>query len=230
MARVPRSLTVLPNFSVHKIWRGHNREWNLATDDEKLKYLEFLNEDIERENSKPGAHLQALTLMSNHEHEISRVTNPRYFSNHMRRHHSRYGAYFNRKYNRCGKVAQDRPKTCLIETDRHEMTAVFYIHANPIRAKIVRDAKNYRWSTHRLYAYGQKESWMRNIVFPSWYLALGKTMKLRQRKYRSLFDKYLRQSGRRRRTFLKRHFFGSYQWMKRLDGKISAWRKARPPP
>ena len=110
MARLPRKFKVLPNHSVHKVWRGHNREWNLGTDFEKQTYLKFLNEDLESEKYDAGSVLQALTIMSNHAHEIFLLLNPGFFSNHMRRHHSRYGAFFNRIKGRCGKVAQDRPR------------------------------------------------------------------------------------------------------------------------
>src|ERR1700722_3078822 len=96
MARIPRSLTVLPNHSVHKVWRGHNREFNLPSDHEKLAYLDFYNQDVENKKYTQGSVLQALTLMSNHTHEMFHISLPKLFSHHMRRHHSRYGSYFNR--------------------------------------------------------------------------------------------------------------------------------------
>ena len=193
-------------------------------------YLHLLNDDLERKGSKPGSTLSALTLMSSHTHEINNVTDQPLYSNHMRRHHSRYGSYFNRKYDRCGKVAQDRPKTCLIGDDYHEMIATFYAHANPVRAHIVRDAKNYKWSTHNLYAFGKKEPWMRNIVLPRWYLALGRTPRLRQQKYRSLFDKYLREGGRRKSNFHKKPFFGPPRWTQIRQNMLRLWREEQRPP
>jgi putative transposase len=230
MARVPRYLTVRKGFSVHKIWRGHNREFNLGTDSDKAAYLAFMNEDLESKDSKPGSWLEALTLMGNHTHEKDHVTDQKRFSDHMRRHHSRYGAYFNRKYKRCGKVAQDRPKTCLIGSVWHEMMVTFYIHANPLRARLVRDLKNYRWSTHRLYAFGLYEDWMRNIVLPQWYMNLGKTMKQRQKKYRSLFQKYLKESNPFLSYLIRRPFFGPPHWTRQNEQRISNWEHERPPP
>src|ERR1700743_3014621 len=95
--RVPRSLIVLPNYSVHKMWRGHNKEWNLRTDADKTMYLEFLNQDFESKKFKTGSVLNALTLMDTHDHQLSKVLNQILYSGHLRRHHSRYGSYFNRK-------------------------------------------------------------------------------------------------------------------------------------
>jgi putative transposase len=230
MARVPRKLKVLPNHSVHKVWRGHNREPNLGTDYIKQNYLKFLNEDLESEKYESGSVLQALTLMSNHAHEIFLLLNPGFFSNHMRRAHGRFGQFFNRDQNRCGGVAQGRPHTTLLADAQHEMEAVFYIHANPVRAGIVKDAGEYYWSTHKLYAFGKKDDWMRNVKFPQWYIDLGRTMQIRQRQYRRLFARYLIKQGNKQRTFLKRLFFGPVPWMKELESKVSQWRKEHPQP
>jgi putative transposase len=231
MARHPRSLTVLPNFSVHKIWRGHNRDKNIGTDEEKQKYLKFFNDDFESEKYVQGAELMALTLMDNHTHEIYHVTDQPLFSEHMRRHHTRYGIHFNRMHERSGKVAEDRPKTCLLETEYQQMVVTFYVHANPVRAKMVSDAKKYLWTTHSLYAFGKRLPWMRNIVLPPWYLKLGRTAALRQKKYRQLFDAYLKREGMRPQPQFQHHCFGSVLWMHDRHVIIKNWhRKRRRPP
>jgi putative transposase len=193
-------------------------------------YMAVMNEDLENEKVKQGSRLEALTLMGNHGHEKPYITDQKRYSDHMRRHHARYGALFNRKYNRCGKVAQDRPKTCLIGSVWHDMMVTFYIHANPLRARLVRDAKDYRWSTHRLYALGIREDWMRNVVLPQWYMELGRTMRQRQKKYRSLFQRYLRESDRFLNELIKRPFFGPQRWTRLNEQRIAAWRKQTRPP
>ncbi len=230
MARLPRRLTVQPNHSVHKIWRGHNKEWNLGTREQKLAYLNFLNADIENKKFKQGSEVQALTLMSSHTHEVHGIIEQILFSNQMRRHHSRYGAYFNKANNRCGKVAQDRPHTTLLESTHQEMETVFYVHANPIRAKIVGDARNYYWSTHRLYAFGKREPWMRNVKLPQWYMRLGRTAEARQHAYRRLFAHYLKVKGHTKQDFLKSVFFGSVIWCDRNRRMIADWRRDFAPP
>ena len=230
MPRVPRKLSLLPNHAVHKVWRGHNREWNLGTDGQKALYLQFMNDDLESTKYKNASTLNALTLMSNHTHEVVRVEEPKLFSNHMRRHHSRYGSHFNRANNRCGKVAQDRPHTTLLEEEHSEMEVVLYVHANPIRAKIVKDLRNYRWSTHKLYAFGKKEAWMRNVKLPKWYLKLGKTPSQRQKSYRRLFATYLKEKGCVKQSFLRKRFFGTIPWVDSHEVLVKEWRKAHAPP
>lgn len=228
MARIPRCLKVLPGFAVHKIWRGHNKEWNLATDSEKGQYAAFLNDELESE--KNTNELNVATFMSSHAHEMYQIHSQPLFSDQMRRHHARYGQLFNKHHQRSGKVAEDRPKTCLIANDYYSMRATFYIHANPVRANMVRDAKDYYWSTHRLYAYGKREKWMKNVIFPRWYMRLGKTMEDRQRKYRKLFDRYLREENLIKRYFLYKPFFGPYRWEEKLQRRIKQWRQDHAPP
>lgn len=191
----------------------------------KEKYLDFLNDDLESERFNSAAAIEAATIMSNHTHEIFDVQTTPGFSNHMRRHHSRYGSYFNKLTNRCGKVAQDRPHTTLLYDDYRAMETTFYIHANPIRANIVRDAKDYYFSTHRLYAFGRREPWMRNITLPAWYLRLGRNATLRQKAYRRLFARYLAREGRFKQTFLRARFFGPAAWVAEKENAISLWRK-----
>lgn len=230
MPRIPRRLQVIKNHSVHKIWRGHNKEFNLGSPEHKAAYLEFLNDELESEKHESGSQVHAVTLMSNHTHEVFGVEKQPLFSNYMRRHHSRYGAYFNKRQNRSGKVAEDRPKTCLLADSHHEMVCTFYIHANPVRAKLVKDARNYPWSTHRLYAFGKRELWMRNITLPKWYLALGLTMAERQSKYRKLYSRYLKSSGNVRQTFLQQRFFGPGSWQLKLEQRVKNWRQRHETP
>ncbi len=224
MPRYPRSWILEPGLAFHKVWRGHNREWNLQTPSEKQKYLQLLRDEHQRLAAINPLH--ALCLMSNHAHEVYSLADVERFSNFMRQHHSRYGAFFNRKHKRRGKVAQDRPHTSAIEDEHHEMIVTFYIHANPLRAGICKDAKDYAFSTHALYAFGKKAPWMKGmkITFPTWYMRLGATWKQRQAIYRKLFDAYLREYGLRKRDF-PTWGIGSYHWCQaRRETFRARWR------
>ncbi len=232
MPRLPRYITIEEGFQVHKIWRGHNREWNLKSDSEKNKYLELL---IEEQLKLKINQLHALCIMSNHVHEVYTLNNRNEFSKLMQKHHGRYAMYFNRKHKRCGKIAQDRPNVIQIQDDEHEMLVVFYIHANPLRAGIKKDAKDYIWSTHMLYAFGIKPPWFNEkvLVFPQWYMNLGDTMQLRQKRYRMLFARYLKRDGLIKKEF-RQFGFGSHLWQElRRANMIARYieikQKASPP-
>lgn len=205
-------MTLSEGFCFHKTWKGHNGEWNINTPSEKRAYLDFLSQEHQKISPKKNP-LRAICVMSNHVHEIYTLDVLEIFCKFMRSHHSRYGMYFNKKHQRHGKVAQDRPHTSLMENHHYEMMATFYIHANPLRAGICKDASSYQWSTHALYAFGKRASWMKDfwICFPKWYMALGKTWAQRQKVYRKLFAQYLKKFGEEKIKFLT-FGFGTSIW------------------
>lgn len=217
MPRLPRSWTLQEGASLHKVWRGHNKEFNLGTPEDKLRYLNYLQE----EKAKDPNPLHAFCIMGNHSHEVYTLKDLPKFSNYMRQHHARYGLVFNKRHKRCGKVAQDRPLTSQFENDQHEMRAVLYIHANPIRAGI-KHGRNYLWSTHQLYAYGKRPKWLKEetIQFPGWYMALGKTMEERQKVYRDIFERYLIDYGYKKEPIVV-YGTGSIYWVMARHKSIS---------
>ena len=225
MPRIPRKLIVQEGHPVHKVWRGHNREWNLKTDFEKSVYLRYMFEEHGTEDEDKTNPVHAVCLMSNHSHEVIHIDDQPTFSKQMRRHHARYGQFFNNLHSRTGKVAQDRAKTGTIGDHAHAMMVTFYVHANPVRAKMVKDAKDYVWSTHKLYAFGIKPRWFSRVVWPEWYLALGSTFALRRRKYRQLFDAYLKENGLKQDPTMGRPFIGDLFWKMQLEAEVTKWRR-----
>ncbi len=111
------------------------------------------------------------------------------------------------------------------------MITTLYVHANPLRAGMVRDASHYFWSTHRLYALGKREAWMSQVRLPLWYRKLGRNPAQRQSKYRKLFAAYLKAQGLTKQYFLHKHCFGPIDKMLSVEKAIRQWRKEnRPPP
>ena len=188
----------------HKIWRGHNREHVLACRYDKLRYLKSLF-DTHTDEIKPQVRLYGYCVMFNHVHEVGQVVADenndhteaiKSFGDWMRNAHSRYGMYYNRKYDRQGKVAYDRPKTSEIQNiEEHLQRVMFYCDANPVRAGIVKHPSNYEYSSYKFYAFGKRDEYTEHLEMPTWYLKLGKTAKERQKKYRQLCDEYLRKAG-----------------------------------
>ncbi len=59
----------------------------------------------------------------------------------------RFSIWYNRSHNRVGTLWSERFKSTLVEgTDAAMRIAAAYIDLNPVRAKIVKDPKEYRWS------------------------------------------------------------------------------------
>jgi hypothetical protein len=60
-----------------------------------------------------------------------------------------YTQSFNRRHRKVGHLFQGRYKAVLCQKDEYLLQLIRYIHLNPVRAKIVKDPKDYLWSSHR---------------------------------------------------------------------------------
>ncbi len=144
MARRPR--IELEGGLYHIIARGNNRQTIFHSDDDHEKFLSLLA--VQRE--KLPFFLYSYCLMSNHFHllierqadAIGRI---------MLRVLTGYSQYYNRKYRKAGHVFQGRHKAILCQSDRYLGELVRYIHLNPVRAKMVRKAERYTFSSQRAY-------------------------------------------------------------------------------
>ena len=93
--------------------------------------------------------LLAYCLMPNHFHLIVRPTRGSDLSrfmqwlltSHVRQHHRRNGT--------SGHIWQGRYKSFLIQEDRHLLVAMRYVERNPVRARLVKSAADWTWSSHR---------------------------------------------------------------------------------
>lgn len=62
-----------------------------------------------------------------------------------------YAIYFNIKRKRTGPLYQGRYKAILVQEDEYLHHLSRYIHLNPVRAKIVKDPIEYRWSSYKYF-------------------------------------------------------------------------------
>jgi len=215
--RIPREHVLGPGDAFHMMWRCHNKERLLDSHAEKREYLKAVHNDYLAHCSSEDFLIHVYCAMSNHFHaRKSIVENLSAYSEHMRRAHGRFGQAYNRRHERLGKVAHDRPKTLRIQDERAAMRVDFYILSNPIRAGLIRDPRDFRWKDlypYRFYAYGEDNRFSDMLTLPDWYLDLGETPKLRQRRFRSLFDRYLVDQGLRPDPRMRTgHFIGADWW------------------
>ena len=59
-----------------------------------------------------------------------------------------YHIYFNRKHKRCGHFFQNRFRSELITDDMHSLEVSKYIHNNPVKASIVQQSEDHKWSSY----------------------------------------------------------------------------------
>jgi hypothetical protein len=67
----------------------------------------------------------------------------------MRQLNGVYTQEFNRRHRRTGHVFQGRYKAILVERDAYLLELARYVVLNPVRAKMVRSAKDWPWSSYR---------------------------------------------------------------------------------
>lgn len=178
MARQPRY--VLPGQVQHVIQRGNNRAAVFARDDDYEFYLVGLMEASS--TYEVGVH--AYVLMPNHVHLLLTPARAAGISKVMQSVGGRYAQYVNSTYRRTGTVWGGRYRSTVIDPDRYLLPCMRYVELNPVRAGCVSRPSEYRWSSYRCNAQGEKNS----LVAPHpAYLRLGDTPKLRREAYQALF-------------------------------------------
>lgn len=175
---MPRPLrTLYPGVPVHIVQRGHNRNRCFFAEEDYACYLALLREVLQR----TGIELHAYVLMTNHVHLLMTPLNADGFAHAMISVGSRYVRYVNRKYGRVGTLWDGRFRSSLVQTERYLFACQRYIELNPVRAGMVRNPADYRWSSYRSHAFGVHDAL---VTFDAGYFALGDTPAARRAYYR----------------------------------------------
>jgi putative transposase len=164
----------------HVIQRGNNRAACFFADEDYRTYLDSLLEGATRY----GCDIHAYVLMTNHVHLLVTPESDESLSRMMRYLGSRYVQYVNHVYRRSGTLWEGRYKSSLIDSEGYLLTCYRYIELNPVRAGMVEDSSEYKWSSYGAHALGQADELIRDHPC---YLALGATDEARQVAYQALF-------------------------------------------
>ena len=134
----------------HVMLRGINRQSIFEEDADRYHFMSVLA--LCKELS--GFRLHAFVLMSNHIHMlIEPLDEPLDII--YKRIGTRYAVWYNRKYQRSGHLFQDRFRSENISTDQYYQTVLRYILQNPVKAGMVKDPGEYRWSSYAAYETGR---------------------------------------------------------------------------
>ena len=212
--------------SVHLYWQCHNRLQLLRGFDAKKILFNSLIHGLSVRNLDSAIQLHAFCLMDNHVHQqVSYKSGVQRLSRFMRLVNGKFGRNYNDKHGRSGAVLNSRPKTPVIQDElQSQMRVHFYIEANPIRARIktVQNLRTYFWNSYRLYAFGEIDQYTRYLTPPSWYLQLANTAAERQRKYRELFENYLKEVKLISFNPISR-FIGGQNWSETQNERLRSW-------
>ena len=92
--------------------------------------------------------LHTYCLMNNHYHLLIETPYGN-LSRGMRQLNGLYTQRFNQRHQRAGHLFQGRYKAILVDKDNYLLELCRYMVLNPVRAKIVKDPKDWRWSSYQ---------------------------------------------------------------------------------
>ena len=142
MARYSRKdLTTL---YFHVIVQGINKEYIFGTKEMIEKYKDLLIENIRESNVK----ILAYCIMSNHAHMLMYTESIADMSKVMQKINTSFARFYNKKKNRVGFVFRDRYFTQPILSRQQLYNCLVYIHNNPVKAGLVKEAKDYEYSSY----------------------------------------------------------------------------------
>lgn len=169
----------VPGLSLHVRQQGNNRCAIFGDDSDYEAFLIMLKSATQR--FRVAVHGYA--LMTTHTHLLITPRTKDGTSKAMQQLGVRYVMYFNRKYGRVGTLWTGRYKAKTVGDDRYWLTCLRYIEQNPVRAGLVVQPDQYRWSSYRVHAADSDQDWLEvHPVFES----LGATDEVRQAVYKAI--------------------------------------------
>lgn len=158
MSRIARVVAV--GHPHHITQRGNYRQDVFLDDRDREKYLTSVYEHSHRYNLT----ILAYCLMTNHVHFVVVPQEDDSLSRTFNFAHMRYSQYFNRKLKSSGHLWQGRFYSCVLD-EQHLMVCVRYVERNPVRAKMVRKAWSWKWSSARMHCGIVKDRFKVNAFF-----------------------------------------------------------------
>jgi putative transposase len=201
MARARR--IQVADLTQHVLNRGNNRCDIFRAEEDYLFFLLTLRDASVRHQ----VDVHSYVLMTNHFHIVATPRTAKALSGAMHLLGTTYVGYFNRRYTRTGRLFEGPFKSSVIDTETYWFRCMRYVELNPVRAGLVADPADYRWSSHRSNALGFYD----RLVAPhDLYVSLGESAACRQQSWRELCSETMsseelfeiREATRRRRVVI----------------------------
>ena len=143
MPRIAR--IIAPYYPHHITQRGNNRADVFFDDQDKTTYLSLLKSYCEKTNVE----LWAYCLMANHVHILAIPVDEGSLSRCIGRTNLLYTQHVNRKYQRSGRLWQNRFFSTIVDTETYLWAVARYIENNPVKSALVTRPEDYPWSSCR---------------------------------------------------------------------------------
>lgn len=159
MPRIARAVGA--GYPHHLIQRGNNREKIFHDKNDRKQYLSLLKKYSVKWNSP----VLVYCLMSNHVHILVRPASNESLYKMMQGVTLCYTQYINRKYHRTGRLWESRYHSCIVEEERYLWAVSRYIEQNPVRARMVKKAEEYFYSSAQAHINGTADDVLGESLF-----------------------------------------------------------------
>jgi putative transposase len=176
-----RARIVLAGVPVHITHRGNNRQACFHADNDRAFYLHHLR----RLTKETANELHAYCLMGNHVHLLLTPGTDQACARLMQRLAQLHTQYVNKRYGRSGSLWEGRFRSCLVQAEDYLLACYRYVEANPVRAGLCRDPREFEWSSHRANAGSSEDPC---LTPHEEFTRLGLSPTTRRQAYRELFQ------------------------------------------
>ena len=145
MPRIARSSLGTSFF--HIIVQGINKEYIFDKEEYINKYLELIGKKKENYNIQ----ILAYCIMNNHAHLLIYSEDYKELSKFMHKINCTYAQYYNSCENRVGVLFRNRYVSEPIYKEDYLLNCINYIHMNPVKANIVSECSEYKFSSYNQY-------------------------------------------------------------------------------
>lgn len=208
---MPRAARIAPaDYIYHVLMRGNNRQDIFKEEKDYEKFIATIKKYKEKFDFK----LYHYVLMRNHVHLVLEPSEKGGSLAHvMKGINLSYAQSFKGRYRHSGHFWQDRYKSIIISKDDYLIACGSYVELNPVRAGVVEDTKDYRWSSYSAYAYGKNDKLIDEHPI---YKNLSEDETERRKKYREFIRGMIKDKKAMKGEMDKRMVYGNQDFADRL--------------
>ncbi len=148
MPRIPR--IVIKNIPYHITQKGNYNQKIFNSNGDRLYYLKLIKEY----SRKYSLSIIAYCLMDNHVHFIAIPKKEDSMAKAFNVVNMKYAQYFNKRKKLTGHLFSDRFHSCMMD-EQHTYIAIRYVEQNPVKAGLVNEAWEWKWSSATFHVSGQ---------------------------------------------------------------------------
>lgn len=179
MPRIPRNSYQTSFF--HIIVQGLRKEYIFN----EKKFLDSYKNLLISYESKARIKLLSYCIMNNHAHILIYAENTEEMVKYMRCINAIFATNYNKENKRVGYVFKNRYKSEPICNENHLINCISYIHNNPVKARMVENPRQYKYSSYNDFIYGN------GIINPEKLLLTFGTKKIDIDKFMNIHSKYI---------------------------------------